>query len=670
MKKIFVLTLLILLSSGLIIGQSTTPINADKYAFFTVPSDSTLDSLGQSKLPYAGDLGVRRVLVADPDGDGDQEIIATDYTSGGRVHVMEVVSDSLLEIVWSSPAEEFGNPNSTPRFIQVGDCDGDGNNEIIFPQGSSENIDGSVGRYAFYEWNGTDWGNTAAFEITPNKLTAAGLREDIRFHNEVLTVVDIDNDGRSELIPSGVQDVVVIGVTFTFPGFAGITIEGGKPNTQTNGGDWGAGGTFRNAILADIDGDGETEIVNHIYNNYGFWSIDIKGDSYVYPEATDLSDARSKGAYHEFTPTDDVSYFGARAADVNGDGRDEIVGSQVTTGVWNGHRIVMNAFSESDTGVYVWNNDPAYIADHYNVIVPNQDIAALIEKEEVGLWPIVKGDLNQDGKDELYTGGASGLNLVAIQYKGEGDILDPTSYDINLVYNGEGGEVFRQWDIYHGRTEYDIDTLYAGTDSMQVTRTPISHDPNVIDTLKEETPFTSYIFADDVDIDKDGKLEIVLAEQSVYDSVIVNVWEWNDSLGLQFGRFEVNNELSYRVFNEYRRTINILEYDDETVGFNENRYGIISPDDYKLEQNYPNPFNPSTTINFSLPIDKKISLKIYNMVGQEIKNLVNDLDFRKGSHQVTWNGTNNFGNKVASGNYIAKLTFGNFTKSIKMTLLK
>ena len=58
------------------------------------------------------------------------------------------------------------------------------------------------------------------------------------------------------------------------------------------------------------------------------------------------------------------------------------------------------------------------------------------------------------------------------------------------------------------------------------------------------------------------------------------------------------------------------------------------------------------------------------MLGEEITTLVNDLDYDKGSHQVVWNGVNNFGSKVASGNYIAKLTFGNFTKSIKMTLLK
>ncbi len=59
--------------------------------------------MADSLLPYYRDLGVRRVIVADANGDGEQEILATDYSNGGRVHVMKVAQDSLLEIIWSSP---------------------------------------------------------------------------------------------------------------------------------------------------------------------------------------------------------------------------------------------------------------------------------------------------------------------------------------------------------------------------------------------------------------------------------------------------------------------------------------------------------------------------------------------------------------------------------------
>lgn len=666
MKKVVLLLFMFAISASFISAQSTTPIEAKNKAVFTVPSQG---DVADSLLPYYKDLGVRRVIVADANGDGEQEILATDYSNGGRVHVMKIVQDSLLEIIWSSPASE-NSSGSTPRFIQVGDCDGDGNLEIIFPQRYFPNpVDDSEGRIAIYEWNGTDWGTEPAFSITPPMLETAGGREGLRFHREYLTVYDFDGDGRTEIIVHGDaprQDVLILGTTFEYPGFASIYIEGGKPGEQTNGGDWGAGGSFWNAIPADIDGDGKLEIVNHTYNNYGLWSIEVNGfDDYTYPEATDNADAKAKGVYHEYTPVDAVSYFGVQAVDVNGDGKDEIVGTQYG----NGHTLAMISFPETATDNYIWTD--ASQTENYRELFTSGEIAALAGNTVAELWPVVKGDVNQDGMDEIYTGGGNGLNLVAIQYKGIGDLLDPASYDMNLVYNGEGGEVFATYEIYQGRISQSIDSTYIG-DSLVVDTTDIAFDPTVIDTVKKEVPFTSYIFADSVDLDNDGKLEIVLAEQSVYDSidVIFKVVEWNDSTNYNLGYRWVNSDESYKIFNDYRQTVRVLEYEGPTVGFKEQLYGIITPDDYKLEQNYPNPFNPTTTINFSLPIDKKISLKVYDMVGQEIKTLLNNSQMKKGSHEIIWNGTNNFGSKVASGNYIAKFTFGNFTKSIKMTLLK
>ena len=89
-----------------------------------------------STMPYFNDQGIRTVWVTnDLDGDGKQEILATDYSNGGRLHVLEMTSPGVLEIVWSSPKIYTGNTNSTPRWAQAGDMDGDGFPEIIFPAG-------------------------------------------------------------------------------------------------------------------------------------------------------------------------------------------------------------------------------------------------------------------------------------------------------------------------------------------------------------------------------------------------------------------------------------------------------------------------------------------------------------------------------------------------------
>ncbi len=92
------------------------------------------------------------------------------------------------------------------------------------------------------------------------------------------------------------------------------------------------------------------------------------------------------------------------------------------------------------------------------------------------------------------------------------------------------------------------------------------------------------------------------------------------------------------------------------------------PENYLLSQNYPNPFNANTTIKFATPIDGKVSLKIYNVAGQLVKEYSEFMN--AGYHSFTWDGTGSNGEKVSSGVYLYKLQVGEFTEVRKMTLLK
>jgi hypothetical protein len=88
------------------------------------------------------------------------------------------------------------------------------------------------------------------------------------------------------------------------------------------------------------------------------------------------------------------------------------------------------------------------------------------------------------------------------------------------------------------------------------------------------------------------------------------------------------------------------------------------PASYELKQNYPNPFNPSTSISFSLKTDGFTSLKIYNLLGQEVASLVNE-NLAAGSYDHTFNASG-----LPSGTYFYRLTSGNFTELKKMMLVK
>ena len=91
--------------------------------------------------------------------------------------------------------------------------------------------------------------------------------------------------------------------------------------------------------------------------------------------------------------------------------------------------------------------------------------------------------------------------------------------------------------------------------------------------------------------------------------------------------------------------------------------------EYALEQNYPNPFNPETEIHYQLPKASHVVLKVYNLMGQEIKTLVNNYH-TAGYHSVKWDGTNNHGMKVASGIYIYIMRAGSFIDVKKLIFIQ
>ena len=98
------------------------------------------------------------------------------------------------------------------------------------------------------------------------------------------------------------------------------------------------------------------------------------------------------------------------------------------------------------------------------------------------------------------------------------------------------------------------------------------------------------------------------------------------------------------------------------------------PTVYALEQNYPNPFNPSTTVKYQLPNTGRVSIIVYNMLGQMVKHLV-DADLEAGYHSIVWNGTDRNGAMVSSGVYLYKITAQSngknvFTSTKKMLFLK
>ncbi|MBN1997765.1 T9SS type A sorting domain-containing protein [candidate division KSB1 bacterium] len=94
-----------------------------------------------------------------------------------------------------------------------------------------------------------------------------------------------------------------------------------------------------------------------------------------------------------------------------------------------------------------------------------------------------------------------------------------------------------------------------------------------------------------------------------------------------------------------------------------------APRAYKLEQNYPNPFNPETTINYQIKDAGDVSIQIYNMRGQLVRNLMRQ-NMKAGFYSSVWDGRNEQGLPLSSGVYIYRIKVNDFTYTRKMQLMK
>ena len=162
------------------------------------------------------------------------------------------------------------------------------------------------------------------------------------------------------------------------------------------------------------------------------------------------------------------------------------------------------------------------------------------------------------------------------------------------------------------------------------------------------------------------------SEYSVATPENINLWQWNHSMNddhyaaAWWGWYIVlppNASLGqwkFNVFYENTSYTHNFTVTDSPTGINDEN--IAS--DFSLEQNYPNPFNPSTTINFTISEPGFTSLKIFDVLGKEVENLISE-EMSAGTHQVTFDAEDQ-----ASGIYIYRLVSDNFSSSKRMILLK
>ncbi len=577
---------------------------------------------------FASDFsGNSRTAIAgmDLDQDGAEEVILNDYVSAG-VHLFEYdAMNDVFELKWSSPVDTVNNRNSyNPRTVVVGDMDMDGRWEIIFARASDPS-----GWYV-YEWDGvagSDNYGTVYSSIIDAEIDVCCASDPTAFRgdHEAANICDVDGDGQHELLvgirrnASGGQRGTLI---VHCEGDIDFEAAGGGFETWVaeffvDRGFYGGGSPYQ-TLPADLDGDGTWEIVNHTWNNFNFYNVDVLGaDSY---QAPDTAAANTKKNV-KLTSNDDVALFGGGAGDIDGNGDDEVF----FPAFYGGDMWVI----DYEPGDNVLDIDESHAAK----IVPGIGSAA-------GTFYASVFDVDKNGRANLFCGSTYPRTITSTELIGD-DPRDPAHYQTSVIYTGEP-DVFRNITVVDSAGVVTTSKLNTGAFASKV---------------------QSHFMGEALDFDDDGQFELVASFQGNQDSITTTTFTWNENTA------DWDTTVN-KVVNPKSWVMMRFEFTGMATGVVAHDMAFITPDDYVLKPNYPNPFNPSTTIEYALPIRKQISVKIYNIMGQLVRTLVDNQLQTAGTHKVMWDGKNENGVSVSSGSYIYTLEFGNFRKSNQMTLIK
>jgi len=250
--------------------------------------------------------------------------------------------------------------------------------------------------------------------------------------------------------------------------------------------------------------------------------------------------------------------------------------------------------------------------------------------------------VQSDGKI-IFGGTSANFDFMLIRYNTNGKI-DSSFGDNGMILTDFNND----FDILFGLNAYD-DKIIATGISMYPITIPIARYNVVITTtsLKTDTPVGSQT------LEVSSTIGFFIG-----DNIVINPGGANEETNTitGFGSFLLQTPLK---FNHLAGEL-IVKHDPTSV--NENYAGI--PNDFTLLQNYPNPFNPSTKIEFSLPKAEFVTLKIYNILGEEVATLVQD-KLQAGNHTYQFDGGD-----LASGVYVYRIEAGGFQDVKKMLLIK
>ena len=311
------------------------------------------------------------------------------------------------------------------------------------------------------------------------------------------------------------------------------------------------------------------------------------------------------------------------------------------------------------------NSDKLYAATKYNLVEITGDSIKTIKSLPIdpkifSYYPLAVGDkwiynyhnVDEGGYIPIYTNGITTREVI-------GD---------SLMDNGEKYFIVKD---FHDKINYERIDSSSGKILRYTADSSVSNNEFIIDDLLAEVGDTIY---SNYYTRYMGNFAIFLSEKNVniFNKTVSNRIYMSENVleypayiltqGFGLTSYSFEYDFGYTTDTLKGAIINGVVYGDTTItGIKEQKK---IPQQFKLFQNYPNPFNPTTAISYRLSAYSHVSLKIYDVLGREVKTLVNE-NQAAGEHKTEWNAEN-----VACGVYFYRIRAGEFVSTKKMLLIK